>query len=114
MLRSADPDDGRGSDFTVRQLLDDFAGRAGSEELASQPEVEAAVRTAIGAAYRRIGDVAKAQPHLERALTLERGLHGDGHEAVAQSLVELAWNQGEQGHLGEAEATARRAVQILR
>ena len=50
LLRSANPDALKGSDYTVRQLLDDFsAGLA--NQLKDQPEVEAAVRATVGRAY---------------------------------------------------------------
>ena len=109
LLRSANPDALKGSEYTVRQLLDDFS--AGLEkQLAGQPEVEATVRATIGNAYFRLGVADKAEQHLERALALRRHLYGEQSEEVAQSLVDHAWNLPGTA----AEAEARRALDIYR
>jgi eukaryotic-like serine/threonine-protein kinase len=113
MLRSADPFDLKGSDYTVRQLLDDYSAGLG-KKLEGQPEVEATVRATIGNAYRRQGAPDKAEPHLERALALRRRLYGEQSEEVALSLVDHAWNLFEQERLPEAEAEVRRALAIYR
>src|SRR5262249_42621618 len=46
MLNSANPEALKGSDYTVRQLQDDCSAGL-SDQLASEPEVEAAVRSTI-------------------------------------------------------------------
>src|ERR1051326_7707951 len=97
MLTSANPDRAKGANYTVRELLDDTSLRL-SDQLHGQPEVEAAVHAAIGSAYRRLDIQDKAQPHLQRALTLRRmlaanvGNTGHAQELVAQSLVDYGWN----------------------
>jgi tetratricopeptide (TPR) repeat protein len=91
MLDSASPEQAKGSEYTVRQLLDDFSAGLG-DQLRDQREAEAAVRLTIGNAYRRLNLFQKAQPHLEKALQLRRELFGDDHEMVAESQVALAWN----------------------
>jgi serine/threonine protein kinase/tetratricopeptide (TPR) repeat protein len=113
MLRSANPDTLKGSEYTVRQLLDDFsAGLANHFE--GQPEVEAAVRTTIGRAYHRLGFADKASAHLERALTLRRHIFGPQAEQVAETLKECAWSSFEQGQHAQAELHAREALEIYR
>ena len=89
MLRSANPEDDKGADYTVRQLLDEFSANLGNQ-LEGQPQVEAEVRSTIGRAYRGLGIPQKAQPHLERALELLRRLHGprDGRPRPARPCVE--------------------------
>ena len=116
MLRSANPDDSKGSDYTVRQLLDNFSAGLG-KQLAGQPEVEATVRATIGNAYCKLGVTDKAEPQLERALALRGRIYGEQSEEVAQSLVDLAFNlfeQFEQKRLPEAEVDVRRALDIYR
>src|SRR5215472_1797828 len=71
LLRSADPDGRRGSDYTVRQLLDDFSAGL-TNQLADQPEVEATVRLAIGCTYSKLGVLSEAERNLRRALELRR------------------------------------------
>jgi tetratricopeptide (TPR) repeat protein len=111
MLGSANPDAAKATEYTVRQLLDDFSAGFGSE-LAGQPEVDAEIRATIGRAYWRLGSPDRAEPHLMRALELRRGLFGPNHEKVAESQVDLAWCRHEQQRLPEAEAAAREALRI--
>ncbi len=111
-LRAANPDERKSSEYTVRQLLDDYA--AGLEgQFTNQPEVEAAVRVTIGKAYYRLGAGDKAQPHLERALVLNRKLYGE-HEQVAATLADCAWASFEQKDPAKAELQARAALEIYR
>jgi serine/threonine protein kinase len=75
LLSSADPDGPRGSDYTVRQLLDDFSAGL-TNRLAGQPEVEATVRLTIGWTYSKLGVLSQAEPNLQRALDLRRSVLG--------------------------------------
>jgi serine/threonine protein kinase len=113
MLRSANPDDAKGSGYTVRQLLDDYSAGLGNQ-FENQPDVEASLRAAIGNAYYRLGVGDKAEPHLERALAVRRHLYGDQSEEVAQSLVDHAWSISGGPRRPEAEAEARQALDIYR
>jgi tetratricopeptide (TPR) repeat protein len=113
MLRSANPDNLKGTDYTVRQLLDAFSTGL-DKQLAGQPEVEATVRATIGNAYSRLGLTHKAEPHLARALALRGRIYGERSEQFAQSLVDHAWNLFEQERLSEAESEARRGLDIYR
>jgi tetratricopeptide (TPR) repeat protein len=113
LVRSANPDDLKGSDYTVRQMLDDFSAGL-TNQLGDQPEVEASLRATIGRAYRRLGVADQAQAHLERALSLRRRLFGNRHELVAESLVDFAWSFFEQKQWAAAEPPAREALDIYR
>jgi serine/threonine protein kinase/tetratricopeptide (TPR) repeat protein len=111
-LRSANPDEHKGSDYTVRHLLDDYS--AGLEnQFKGQPEVEAAVRETLGRAYYRLGLPDKAQPHLERALMLWRGIPG-GDEQVAGALEDYAWCSYFEGQYAKSESQVREALEIYR
>ena len=110
MLGSANPDEMKDAQYTVRQLLDDFS--AGFGELADQPEVEAEIRSTIGRAYWRLGVLDQAEPHLTRALELRRRQFGPAHTKIAESLVDCAWCLIHQVRLLEAEAAAREALRI--
>jgi hypothetical protein len=68
-LRAANPDELKGLEYTVRNLLDDFSSGLGNQ-FKDQPEVEASMRETIGKAYYRLGFPDKSQPQLERALLL--------------------------------------------
>jgi serine/threonine protein kinase len=103
LLGSADPDL-KGSDYTVRQLLDDFsAGLTNQTQFAGQPEVEATVRRAIGWTYLRLAVLPKAESNLRRAVELRRRALGpenlatlDAQYALALLLVsfERKWEEG--------------------
>jgi eukaryotic-like serine/threonine-protein kinase len=111
-LQSANPDAVKGSEYTVRQLLDDYS--AGLEnEFKDQPEVEAAVRETLGRTYWRLGLTDKAQVQLERALTLRRRIFGES-DLVAATLVDCALNSSEQNQTAKAETQAREALDIYR
>jgi len=114
MLDSANPDDAKGSDYTVRELLDDFS-RGLDGQLEDQPEVEATVRATIGNAYRRLALPEQAEPHLNAALDLRRRVFGDEHEMVAESLLDYAFNYWEKDRKSaEAVAMTREALAIYR
>jgi hypothetical protein len=65
MLTSANPEQAKGADYTVRQLLDDSSLRL-RDQLKGEPEVEATVQTAMANAYRRLGLKDQAEPHFKR------------------------------------------------
>jgi tetratricopeptide (TPR) repeat protein/tRNA A-37 threonylcarbamoyl transferase component Bud32 len=113
MLRSANPDALKGTQYSVRQMLDDFSAGL-TNQLADQPEVEAAVRATIGRAYHRLGVATDARAHLERALALQRSIFGAESEQVAETLKECAWSCFEQSQFQQAEIYAREALDICR
>jgi serine/threonine protein kinase/tetratricopeptide (TPR) repeat protein len=71
MLGSGDPDFQKGPDFTVRQLLDEYSAGL-TNQLADQPEVEAALRQVMGWTYYRLGVLSKAETNLLSAVALRR------------------------------------------
>jgi serine/threonine protein kinase/Tfp pilus assembly protein PilF len=111
MLASANPDQLKDTQYTVRQLLDDFSKNFGAE-LSDQPEVEAEIRTAIGRAYRGLAKGHDAEGQVERALELRRELFGPDHVKVAESLVDCAQVHFIQSRFPEAVAAAREALRI--
>jgi serine/threonine protein kinase len=111
-LQSANPEEVKGSDYTVRHLLDDFSTGL-ANQFKDQPEVEAAVRETIGKAYYQLGAADKAQVHLQRALMLRRRLYGE-NEQVAAILADCAWNSLSQRQFTNAESQAHEALAIYR
>jgi tetratricopeptide (TPR) repeat protein len=89
MLASVDPDHGPGREVLVRQVLDEAARKLDDGGLNDQPEVEAAVRGTLGRSYVALGDVARAEPQLRRALELHKRVDGDVHPDVASALYDL-------------------------
>ena len=113
MLASANPDEVKGTDYSVRQLLDDFSAGL-DDQLAGQPEVEAEVRTTIGRAYSRLGVTEQAESHLKKALELRRGVFGTDHEKVAEVLTDYALNLLLQRRWAEADAALGEALGVYR
>src|SRR5262245_4346845 len=89
MLGSATPDLGKGREYTVRQMLDEFSASLG-DQLADQPEVAAAIHSVMAKAYWRL-DHEKADLHAQAALKLNRELFGPDNPKVADSLIDCAW-----------------------
>ena len=102
MLTAADPyRDPDGHEPTVRGLLDVGADRV-TRDLSGQPELQAEMFTVLGRTYRNMGLYAKAQPLLEKALTLARRTLGPEHVRLAQSLNDLGVLHREQGNVAAA------------
>ncbi|MCI0334697.1 MAG: serine/threonine-protein kinase [Planctomycetes bacterium] len=113
MLGSANPDEVKGANYTVRQLLDDFSAKL-ADQFKDQPEAEATVRATIGKAYWRLGMADQAEPHLKAALELRRATLGLDHESVAESLVDYAWNLAEATNYDRALECVEEALSIHR
>jgi serine/threonine protein kinase/tetratricopeptide (TPR) repeat protein len=112
-IGSADVESGKGVDYTVRELLDDFAAQL-EDQFADQPDIEADLRKMIGRAYRSMRLSDKARPHFERVVELRRQLDGRQSPEVAEALVELAWNSSAAGRFHEAEKQVSEALAIYR
>jgi eukaryotic-like serine/threonine-protein kinase len=82
ILGSLNPDAAKGPDYTVRQLLDDSSDRI-EANLAELPEAAADVHTIVGRAYGSVGERAKADRHLKRALELRRQAFDAHYEKLA-------------------------------
>jgi serine/threonine-protein kinase len=112
MLAAANPSR-EGPDITIGRLLDQAAAQVGTE-FGDDPEVESAVRTAIGEAYTGLGRYADAEPHLRAALDIQRRIHGDEHWDVAKSLNSLGVLLHAKGDYPAARNCLERALAIDR
>jgi serine/threonine protein kinase/Flp pilus assembly protein TadD len=112
-LAAANPDSARGTDFTVRQLLDEISSRLG-DRLSDQPAAEATIRATIGNAYFRLGLPDKAALHLRRAQELREQQYGSDSPEVARGLYDEAFNLQEYGDVPGAFERVNRALAIHR
>jgi tetratricopeptide (TPR) repeat protein/tRNA A-37 threonylcarbamoyl transferase component Bud32 len=67
------------------------------DQFGDQPLIEARLRDSIGETYGALGLDDRAQPHLESARELRRGVLGDDDPATLTSMAHLAalyWHQG--------------------
>lgn len=78
------------------------------------PEVETAIRTAIGKAYAALGRFDDAEPQLRAALALQERIHGGDHPDVSRSLANLAQLLYQQRSFAAAEDVAQRALEMSR
>lgn len=101
----------QGRNVTVKQVLDMAALRLGVQ-FASEPEIEAALRTTIGTSYHRLGELAAAATMLERGLALREQAAGPHGEPVLQSLRSIAALQADQGDAATAIASYEKALAI--
>ena len=114
MLGSISPGAGKSLDYTVRQLLDDYAADL-AKQLPDHPEVEAALQATLGKSYAVLGERDKAGKHLSRALELRRNVFGEKHEKYADSLVDYARaDANPTWELEAREADLRQALSIYR
>ena len=96
-----------GQDVSARTLLDQGVRRVDSG-LASQPEVQAQLRSVFGRAYTALGLFDQATPLLHRALAQHRALYGEDHVAVAEDMERLGDALMQQDRYAEAEPLLRR------
>jgi serine/threonine protein kinase len=102
MLGAADPRlQGRAA--PVGEVLD-RASKAIDGGFEGQPTVEAGLRTAIGSAYRALGDYPVARTHLEAAIGLAKRGWGREHRGTLAAIAELATVAERQGRYAEAES----------
>lgn len=112
MLSSADPAYAP-KDVLVLDVVDRAARRL-ERDPSVDPEVEAALRTAVGATYLGLTELDKAEIHLERALEIQTRVHGDDHLTVGETLHYLGWLALWRQQLDRAEEMIRRALDIMR
>jgi serine/threonine protein kinase len=115
MLGSFTTASGKGPDYPVLQLFNDYAADL-ETQLPNHPEVEATLRATIGKGYSVLGQHDQAKKHLARALELRRNAYGENHEKYADSLVAYASPgvHSDPAPLPACEEDLRRALAIYR
>jgi serine/threonine protein kinase/tetratricopeptide (TPR) repeat protein len=88
VFKASDPYQGNRRDLTAREVLDRGAERV-ARELADEPDVKAAVMSAVGRVYAELGIYDSAERLLRESLVLRRRLYVTDHPAVAESLEAL-------------------------
>ncbi len=110
LFETLDPNETTGQSITAKEILDRGVDNL-VVELQDQPRIQAAVQTAIGKVYFKLGLYQQAQPLLEDALQARRQLFGEEHLEVAESQHELAKLYSIQDD-SRGEGLHRRALQI--
>lgn len=112
MLASADPDQSRGEELTVREALEQAAHRL-EVELAEQPEVAEAIHATIGNTYNSLGLLDEAERHYRAAVELARECFGASDLMIVDSLNNLGALLNATGQSDEARAVLEEAMEIL-
>ena len=100
LFGSADPELQRGSDYTVRQLLDDY-NQEFVGKLDDQPEIELSLQKTLACAYEGLGEYEISEGHFRRALFLSRGLEMSKESEILR--LSLARSFRKQGRYQDAE-----------
>jgi serine/threonine protein kinase/tetratricopeptide (TPR) repeat protein len=96
--------------MTVKEALDRAAAHIG-QRFQDQPLVEAAIRTAIGAAYNAIWDHKRAVPHLEWAVAVRKARLGPSDPNTFHSMEELAQSYQWTGRHTDAIALSQQLLE---
>ncbi len=112
MLTSVNPDEGNGRDARVVDLLDPTAARLDEGNLADRPEVEAAVRWAIGGAYASLGLYPEAEQQFGASLDRLKGIDEPNPTDLLQAYKEYGRILRENLKVDEAEAVFREGLAL--
>jgi serine/threonine-protein kinase len=88
MLGAADPGS-LGKDVTVREVLDSAAAHV--DTLASNPDLEAEIRTVIGGTYMGLGEFEAGEAQYRKALDARRRRAPDGDHATVVTLTQQSY-----------------------
>jgi serine/threonine protein kinase/tetratricopeptide (TPR) repeat protein len=116
VLSASDPtrtDAERLDTLRVRDLLDRSAQTV-RQELGTQPQVLAQMLHILGRVYVNLGLYDRAQPLLEEALALRRGLYGPADPAVTETEETLGLLSFNQGRYDAAERLRRHVLSVRR
>src|SRR5688572_4870207 len=111
MLWNLQPDQAKGRNVTVRELLDEESRRIDAE-LADEPEALAALHHTIGRTYASLGIADEAERHCARALAMRRRGVGD-EDALIDDLIANAWVCRNRGSFAQAEEHLGEALALL-
>ena len=113
LLLAADPMLQKGPDYTVRQMLDDFAPSV-DLRFADDPLVAQDLHVTIGASYRSLGQLEAARRHLESAVELARVATGGVGPAYELALMEWSWVLREEARYPECMTVLEQTMALLR
>ena len=102
-----------GKELTVREALARSVPVL-ETRLRDQPEVRAELLYTSGSILNLLGSSRPAEDQLEEALEIRRGLYGEGHGDVIETMIALAAARKDLGELDEAQVLAIRAVELAR
>ncbi len=111
MIRSATPEETRGQDVTVREMLDG-AARDMLADSTTDPAVAADVHRMFAEAYAKLGDFPASERHARRALALQVARVGPDHPDALAVIPALSSALDFTDRSAEALPLARRAWEV--
>jgi non-specific serine/threonine protein kinase/serine/threonine-protein kinase len=112
-LLAPDPVNALGADATILEALDAAAGGLRGR-FASEPQVDAAVRSSIGWAYFNLGRYDEAEPLLQEALRIRDESASPGTDDIAESTLRLGALMQLRSEGDSAESLYLRALELRR
>ncbi len=112
MISSVAPDEAQGREVSVRYILDEAAKKL-EGDLERQPEIRSELHSQLGSAYRQLGRLDLAEPHLRQAYEFLRDALGDAHPDVILSHYYFAFVLYQLSRFDEAEAMAREILAAM-
>lgn len=109
LIGNLDPMRGVGRDARVLDVVSEASDAL--EGRFSDPRVDAALRCSIGSAFRELGEIDRAEPHLERAAAELETLLPAGHPERLHVASALARLRLDQGRSADAEQILRPAIE---
>jgi len=106
MLEAIQPDEARGRDVTVHEVLDRAAEDLDDGALDTKPEVELALRQTLGNTYRSLGQLEVSEMNLRRGLNLAEAEHDPTSSVTQRLTLDLAITLTHKGEMVEAEELA--------
>jgi serine/threonine protein kinase/flagellar biosynthesis regulator FlbT len=113
MFKVSDPSEARGNTVTAREILDK-ASKEIDTGLAKDPETQAQLIGVMGEVYESLGLYPRAQPLLERALEIQRRIHGPRNPETLKAADDLVLLLYREGHYAAAETMGRETLDIRR
>lgn len=113
MFTSIDPEEARGREVKVKEILD-LANRRIDADPPKHAVVEASLRAIFGRAYRSLGDYEKARQQLQRSVDIYRRQGAPRESFLMHELQYLGLAELSEGKFAEAEASFREALQLHR
>jgi eukaryotic-like serine/threonine-protein kinase len=111
LLGQASPNNNpKANRVTLREALDRAAAEVGPS-FAGQPEIEAAIRLAIGLTYHDLGDYSKSETHYRAAYEIYCRISDETGEGRLKAMAELGHELVHLGRMKEAEPLLVSAVE---
>ena len=110
LLLAADPAQGYGANYTLREAVDEFVKTFPTRFDGSMPDVEAEINSIVGNTYNRLTFRYDAESYLKHAVELRKAIAPLDHAKLAAAYADLAVNALSRCRAAEARAAASHAL----